>query len=60
MQRKYDFKRLAKLAWFYSAPAAVIVATTFFPLRQVAQQAMVGIVLVWVSVGAMSGLLFWE
>ncbi len=60
MYSKLPWKRIARIAWFYSVPAAAIIASAFFPLRPLAQQGMIGIVLIWVGVGVMSGQFFWE
>jgi hypothetical protein len=53
-------QRIARLAWFYSVPAAAVLASAIFPLCPLAQQGMIGIVIIWIGVNAMSGLLFWE
>jgi hypothetical protein len=60
MRRKLPLKRIARLAWFYSVPAAILFVSAFFPLRPLAQQGMIGVMLIWIGAGAMSGQFFWE
>ncbi len=43
-----------------SIPAAVMISATFFPLRELIRQALIGIILIWLYLGAMIGFSFME
>jgi hypothetical protein len=41
-----------------AVPAGVMVSALFFPLQELVRQALVGVILVWIYVGAMIGFNF--
>lgn len=47
-KRKSFLRRINPILW--GVPICTVVATLFFPLRPLVQQAMVGVILVWLYV----------
>ncbi len=53
-------KEIALKLTAWMVPAAVLISATFFPLQTLVRQALVGIVLIWIYIGATIGFSFLE